>query len=122
MMPLGLFRSFPLKEAGFGLDTEITARILRTGARPFEVPVSYHSRSKAQGKKISWRDGVECLHILWRVRRAPLRSIATPDAVPATASTVSRLRAADGHPRPLMTRLTPDVTRAPENGKRAVAS
>lgn len=75
LMPLELFRSFPLREAGFGLDTEITARILKTGTRPFEVPVSYHSRSKAQGKKIHWRDGVECLQIIARVRRAPLRSV-----------------------------------------------
>jgi glycosyltransferase involved in cell wall biosynthesis len=74
LMPLELFRSFPLREVGFGLDTEITARILKTGVRPFEVPVSYHSRSKEQGKKIHWRDGIECLQILARVKRASLRS------------------------------------------------
>jgi glycosyltransferase involved in cell wall biosynthesis len=85
LMPLEFFRSFPLREAGFGLDTEITARILRTGARPFEVPISYHSRSKAEGKKITWHDGVECLTILARVRRAPLREIAGPPAPPASA-------------------------------------
>jgi glycosyltransferase involved in cell wall biosynthesis len=88
LMPLDLFRSFPLKEVGFGLDTEITARILRTGARPFEVPVSYHSRSKAQGKKIAWRDGLECLHILARIRRAPLRAI-TSEPTPAAAAAPS---------------------------------
>ncbi len=75
LMPLDLFRSFPLREAGFGFDTEITARILRTGTMPFEVPVSYRSRSRADGKKISWRDGVSCLNILARIRRAPLRTI-----------------------------------------------
>jgi len=74
LMPLDMFRSFSLKESGFGLDTEITARILRTGNRPFEVPASYHSRSKEQGKKIAWRDGVECIGILVRVRRASLRT------------------------------------------------
>lgn len=71
LMPLDLFRGFPLRESGFGLDTEITALILRSGLRPFEVPISYHSRSKAEGKKITWRDGVESLRILGRVRRAP---------------------------------------------------
>ncbi len=75
LMPLEMFRSFPLEETGFGLDTEITARILRIGIRPFEVPVSYHSRSRAEGKKIGWRDGIECLHILARIRRAPLRQV-----------------------------------------------
>ena len=86
LMPLDLFRSFPLREAGFGLDTEITAHILRSGLRPFEVPVSYHSRSREEGKKITWWDGVDCLRILGRVRRsrqlaAPTCPIA-PDPVP----------------------------------------
>jgi glycosyltransferase involved in cell wall biosynthesis len=85
MMPLDLFRSFPLRESGFGLDTEITARILKTGARPFEVPVSYHSRSKAQGKKISWRDGLECLQILARVRRAPAVGVPRREPEPGVA-------------------------------------
>lgn len=68
LVPLDLFRSLPLREAGFGLDTEVTASLLRLGVRPFEVPVSYHSRTHAEGKKINWRDGVACLQILGRVR------------------------------------------------------
>ena len=77
LMPLDLFRGLELRESGFGLDTELTARILRAGLRPFEVPVSYHSRSRAQGKKISWRDGLDCLRILGRVRRSPAGVLAT---------------------------------------------
>ena len=68
LMPLELFRSFELTESGFGLDTEITARLLRAGHRPFEVPVTYHSRSVADGKKITYVDGFECLNVLRRVR------------------------------------------------------
>jgi glycosyltransferase involved in cell wall biosynthesis len=68
MVPLALFRDLDLKESGFGLDTEITAKILKLGVRPFEVPVSYHSRSAAMGKKITWVDGVECLQVLSRIR------------------------------------------------------
>lgn len=68
LVPVELFRSLSLTEDGFGLDTEITAKLLRRGLRPFEVPVSYHSRSFASGKKITWRDGIECLHVLTRVR------------------------------------------------------
>jgi glycosyltransferase involved in cell wall biosynthesis len=68
MVPLPLFRSLDLSHAGFGLDSEITAELLRRGYRPFEVPVSYVSRSHAQGKKITWRDGIECLLVLARVR------------------------------------------------------
>jgi len=73
LMPLDLFRSFELHENGFGLDTEITARILKAGIRPFEVPVSYHSRSYDEGKKITSSHGVECLHVLARVRFGSVR-------------------------------------------------
>jgi len=68
LIPLPLVRSMRLDASGFGMDTELTARLLRLGIRPFEVPVSYHSRSRAEGKKISWRDGVHCLRILAGVR------------------------------------------------------
>jgi dolichol-phosphate hexosyltransferase len=68
LVPLVLFRDLDLRENGFGLDTEITAALLRRGVRPFEVPVSYFARSHDEGKKITWRDGVACLQILGRVR------------------------------------------------------
>jgi glycosyltransferase involved in cell wall biosynthesis len=71
LIPLPLVRSMRLGATGFGMDTELTARLLRLGVRPFEVPVSYHSRSRADGKKISWQDGVACLRILAAVRFSP---------------------------------------------------
>lgn len=78
LMPRRLFQSLPLRETGFGLDTEITASLLRRGVRPFEVPVSYHSRTHDEGKKISWRDGLECLRILGRVRVSRADAAAQP--------------------------------------------
>lgn len=71
LLPVELFRALGSQELGFGLDTEITAKLLRMGIRPFEVPVSYHSRSVENGKKITWRDGVHCLRVLGRVRSGP---------------------------------------------------
>lgn len=68
LMPLAMLRALSLSEPGFGLDTEITALLLRGGIRPFEVPISYYSRSHAQGKKISWRDAIACVRILLCVR------------------------------------------------------
>jgi glycosyltransferase involved in cell wall biosynthesis len=70
LMPLSMFRRLEPTETGFGLDTEITALLLRQGIRPFEVPVSYYSRSHAQGKKITWRDALQCVWILLRERLA----------------------------------------------------
>jgi glycosyltransferase involved in cell wall biosynthesis len=42
----------------FGFEPEITARLARSGARIFEVPISYSGRTYAEGKKIGWRDGI----------------------------------------------------------------
>jgi dolichol-phosphate hexosyltransferase len=71
LMPVRLLRDLKLREQGFGLDTELTAYMLKLGYRPFEVPVSYYSRTRAQGKKLNWRDGVTCIAILIRVRLLP---------------------------------------------------
>lgn len=68
LVPVELFRELRLRRTDFGLDTELTAAILHRGIRPFEIPISYHSRSHAEGKKIGWRDGVECLRVLLNVR------------------------------------------------------
>jgi len=68
LVPMSLFEELPLREAGSGLDAEMTALLLRRGVRPFEIPVSYYSRSHARDRKISWRDAVACAGILFRAR------------------------------------------------------
>lgn len=68
LMPLGLFRELPVRENGFGLDTEVTAHLLARGYRPYEVPINYKARSREEGKKLTWGDGVESTWILFRVR------------------------------------------------------
>jgi glycosyltransferase involved in cell wall biosynthesis len=92
LLPVELFREMELSEDGFGLDTEITAKLLSRGVALFEIPVSYHSRSVQNGKKITWRDGVVCLQVLARVRSAPRRHH-TPELVddPLDALAVSTL-------------------------------
>jgi glycosyltransferase involved in cell wall biosynthesis len=80
LIPLATFRSIRLRENRFGLDTEITAALLRLGIRPFEVPVAYYSRSHSQGKKINSRDAFACLRILLQVRFARKRRlVVSPD-------------------------------------------
>lgn len=68
LVPLSFVRELDLRERGFGLDTELTASLLKAGYRPFEVPVSYHSRRHDQGKKLTWKDGAACVRILCQVR------------------------------------------------------
>ena len=56
-----------LQETGFGIEPEITNKIARLpGVRVREVPVSYAARSRRQGKKIKWRDG---LRAIWCIVR-----------------------------------------------------
>jgi len=73
LMPLSLFRSLKIRSAGFGMEAEITGKLLRQKIRPYEVPISYRARTREEGKKITWKDGVEALWILTRerVRRPP---------------------------------------------------
>lgn len=68
LLPLPLVRSFELNETGFGLDTEISAEMLRSGFRPFEVPASYVGRSKQDGKKVRFVDALRCIQVLVQVR------------------------------------------------------
>ena len=82
LIPIDLFRSIRLTETGFGLDTEISASLLRRGIRPFEVPVSYFSRSHEEGKKITWHDAFACLWILIRVRTLPRSRFLRPNDLP----------------------------------------
>jgi glycosyltransferase involved in cell wall biosynthesis len=68
LMPLELYRGLDVRAAGFGMEAEVTGKLLRAGRRPYEVPISYQARSREEGKKLTWRDGVEALWILFRLR------------------------------------------------------
>lgn len=50
-----------LKAKRFGFEPEITARVAKSGARVYEVGISYYGRSKEEGKKIGYRDGVRAI-------------------------------------------------------------
>ncbi|MGH3201220.1 MAG: glycosyltransferase family 2 protein [Streptosporangiaceae bacterium] len=74
LMPLDLLRSLRITSEGFGMEAEITGKLLARGIRPFEVPITYRARSREAGKKITWRDGVEAIWILARIRLSTWRS------------------------------------------------
>jgi hypothetical protein len=52
----------------FDFEPEITARFLQRGYRIREVPIRYNPRTRNEGKKISWIDGIEAIHTLLRCR------------------------------------------------------
>jgi glycosyltransferase involved in cell wall biosynthesis len=57
-----------IKSNRWGIDPEITAKVLKRGNRIFEVPISYYGREFDEGKKISWRDGFVVLWTLIKYR------------------------------------------------------
>lgn len=64
-----------LKEDRFGFEPEFTAKVAHRGFRIYEVGISYYGRTYAEGKKITWRDGVAALacivkyNLIFRERR-----------------------------------------------------
>lgn len=56
-----IVQGLDLREERFGFEPEVTAKLARRGARIYEVAISYHGRTYAEGKKIQWTDGVAAL-------------------------------------------------------------
>ncbi|MBE0606174.1 MAG: glycosyltransferase family 2 protein [Deltaproteobacteria bacterium] len=52
---------FRIEENRFGFEPEITAKVAKLGCRIYEVGISYSGRTYAEGKKISWKDGVRAI-------------------------------------------------------------
>jgi glycosyltransferase involved in cell wall biosynthesis len=69
LFPRTLLPGLALETSGFETDHEITAKVLARGLRIVEVPVSYHPRSREEGKKIGLRDWFIGTRTFWRYRR-----------------------------------------------------
>lgn len=68
LLKCDVFRSLDLHGAGFELDFELPAMVLKTRRRVVEVPVSYRPRTVAEGKKINPLDGLRALWVILQVR------------------------------------------------------
>jgi glycosyltransferase involved in cell wall biosynthesis len=66
--PTEVWRQVDLQSSGFGIEAELTGKLLKRNERIFEVPISYRARGREEGKKIQWTDGVAALWILLRIR------------------------------------------------------
>ena len=64
IMRTDVARSLRLEANRFDIEPQITARLLRAGHRVTELPVRFEARTRRQGKKIGWRDGVKALNVL----------------------------------------------------------
>lgn len=68
VIPTQLLRNLDLRANAFDIEPEITCKLLRSGHKVYEVPISYVGRDFTEGKKITWRDGVEALRVIFRIR------------------------------------------------------
>jgi len=68
VMRIEAARKLRLTARGFELEPEITGGLLNLGYQIYEVPISYKARSREEGKKLTWRDGVRALVMLVKVR------------------------------------------------------
>jgi glycosyltransferase involved in cell wall biosynthesis len=75
-----------LHEDRFGFEAEVTAKVAQGGWRIYEVPISYNGRTYAEGKKITWRDGVRGVWCTLRYAMASPRSAAADMALEARRS------------------------------------
>tara|TARA_Y100001968_G_scaffold333404_1_gene396045 strand:- start:2888 stop:3577 length:690 start_codon:yes stop_codon:yes gene_type:complete len=59
-----IIQSIDIKEKRFGFEPEITAKVARKKVRIYEVGITYHGRTYAEGKKIGWKDGVRAIYCI----------------------------------------------------------
>ena len=84
-----LLKGLPLSANRFGFEPEVTARLARSQARIYEMPISYDGRSYAEGKKINWKDGVAAIYYILRSNLfGPRPKTWQPPAVPPWESRV----------------------------------
>lgn len=63
-----VIKSLALTADRFDFEPEVTAKILKKGVKIYEVPISYHGREYSEGKKITWRDGLTAVKVLFKYR------------------------------------------------------
>ncbi len=64
-----LLKNVEIKSNRFDFEPEITAKVLKQkNVRFMEVPISYNARKSEEGKKITWKDGVQAIFTLIKYR------------------------------------------------------
>jgi len=63
-----VLRSLELTRDDFGIEPELTAEVCRRKLRIYELPIAYYGRTYAEGKKITWHDGLKAIWVLITVR------------------------------------------------------
>ncbi|MBI2621009.1 glycosyltransferase family 2 protein [candidate division WWE3 bacterium] len=71
LLPGDFVRNVKIESERFNFEPEITAKVLKSGLKLREVPISYKGRTHSQGKKITWKDGLSAVYTLLKFRARP---------------------------------------------------
>jgi len=71
LMPTKVLKDLKLESNSFDMEPEITCKLLKKGVKIFEVPISYVGRDFDEGKKITWRDGIDALKVIVGMKLLP---------------------------------------------------
>ncbi|MEK6934314.1 MAG: glycosyltransferase family 2 protein [Nanoarchaeota archaeon] len=63
-----IIKNMNLKARKFDFEPEITAKLLKKGHKIYEIPINFNPRSFKEGKKITWRDGLQHLYYIIKYR------------------------------------------------------
>jgi glycosyltransferase involved in cell wall biosynthesis len=63
-----ILKQTPLHSQRFGIEPELTTRLAQWNVRLYEVPISYHGRTVAEGKNIGWKDAFSAVWTLFKYR------------------------------------------------------
>ncbi|MFQ5683584.1 MAG: glycosyltransferase family 2 protein [Candidatus Binatia bacterium] len=61
-----VLKDIEIESERFGFEPEITVKVAKKQCRVYEVPISYHGRAYAEGKKITWKDGFAAIYFMIR--------------------------------------------------------
>jgi glycosyltransferase involved in cell wall biosynthesis len=68
LLPTKLFKELDIQADKFDLEPEITCKVLKRGYNIYEVPITYVGRDFSEGKKITWRDGIDAAKVIFTLR------------------------------------------------------
>jgi glycosyltransferase involved in cell wall biosynthesis len=61
-----IIRNLIITSSGFGFEVEVTAKVAKLKCALYEVPISYYGRTYEEGKKITFRDGIDAFYYVIR--------------------------------------------------------
>lgn len=68
LVPTKFLHSIELDEQGFGIEIEIISKFIKSGGLIIETPISYTARSIEEGKKITYKDGLRILFLVFKFK------------------------------------------------------